>query len=400
MLDPSSGSRSLRPARCRSLWHSPQSTYDDQVLARKRQFARNEIAALADPFRGVATSSGVASGLFSIRPTGVSTEGIREAAESFLSTLAPEQFIRTVFAVDAPEWRRWSNVDNGLYIRQGVSLEEMSAVQHDAVFDLLRVSLSAKGLRLSQDIMKTDQTLRELNNDILRYGEDKYFFTVMGLPSRDEPWGWQLDGHHLIINYFVLGDQVVMTPVFLGGEPVIAESGMYAGNAVLQEEQDQGLAMLRALNDDQRAKAVLDPDKTNNNIRGEANQDNLTLDYSGISAAEFTDAQKRQLLALIQLFVGNMREGHARVRMDEVARHLDGTLFAWTGGMSDDAVFYYRIHSPVILIEFDHQRPIGTRHLRATDVPTRQHIHVIVRTPNGNDYGKDLLRQHLRAHPH
>jgi hypothetical protein len=26
--------------------------------------------------------------------------------------------------------------------------------------------------------------------------------------------------------------------------------------------------------------------------------------------------------------------------------------------------------------------------------------HVIVRTPNGNDYGTDLLRQHLRLHPH
>jgi hypothetical protein len=25
---------------------------------------------------------------------------------------------------------------------------------------------------------------------------------------------------------------------------------------------------------------------------------------------------------------------------------------------------------------------------------TREHIHVVVRTPNGNDYGKDLLRQH------
>ncbi|NRP74564.1 hypothetical protein ILFOPFJJ_05486 [Ensifer psoraleae] len=26
--------------------------------------------------------------------------------------------------------------------------------------------------------------------------------------------------------------------------------------------------------------------------------------------------------------------------------------------------------------------------------PTRGHIHTVVRTPNGNDYGKDLLRQH------
>jgi hypothetical protein len=33
----------------------------------------------------------------------------------------------------------------------------------------------------------------------------------MGRPSASEPWGWQLDGHHAIISYFVLGDQVVMT---------------------------------------------------------------------------------------------------------------------------------------------------------------------------------------------
>ena len=185
----------------------PQSTYDDALLAVKRQFARNEIASLADPFTGVATSSGVAPGLFPIRSSGVSTEPIRRAAASFLTTLTPEQQIRTVFAVDAPEWRRWSNVDNGIYVRQGVSLEEMTEDQHDAAFDLLRVSLSARGLRLSQDIMKTDQTLRELNNDILRHGEKKYFFTVMGIPSSEEPRGWQLDGHHLVLNYFAPGVQ-------------------------------------------------------------------------------------------------------------------------------------------------------------------------------------------------
>ncbi len=57
---------------------------------------------------------------------------------------------------------------------------------------------------------------------------------------------------------------------------------------------------------------------------------------------------------------------------------------------------YYRIHSPVILIEFDHQGPI-TMQLPDVDVsiPIRNHIHTMLRTPNGNDYGKDLLRQHL-----
>src|SRR5262249_16919050 len=32
--------------------------------------------------------------------------------------------------------------------------------------------------------------------------------------------------------------------------------------------------------------------------------------------------------------------------------------------------------------------------------PTRDHIHTVVRTPNGNDYGKDLLRQHYARHDH
>ena len=52
----------------------------------------------------------------------------------------------------------------------------------------------------------------------------------MGTPSATEPWGWQFDGHHAIINYFVLGDQVVMTPFFAGSEPVIATAGKYQGH--------------------------------------------------------------------------------------------------------------------------------------------------------------------------
>ena len=86
--------------------------------------------------------------------------------------------------------------------------------------------------------------------------------------------------------------------------------------------------------------------------------------------------------------------------MDSIAAHLERTTFAWIGQVEADAVFYYRIHSPVILIEFDHQNPVGTRSLHPARQPTRDHIHTIIRTPNGNDYGRDLLRQHLEAHPH
>jgi len=139
--------------------------------------------------------------------------------------------------------------------------------------------------------------------------------------------------------------------------------------------------------------------KDGNNIQAQAGQDNLILDYVGIAGVNFSYEQKLALINLISLFINNIREEHAQVRIDEIIEHLDETYFSWIGDTEEDSVFYYRIHSPVILIEFDHQNPVGNNTVPA-GIPTRQHIHTIVRTPNGNDYGKDLLRQHLSSHPH
>ena len=317
-----------------------QASVIDSTLAAKKAFGDRQLAALAVPFTGVRTAGGVTPGLFPVKATGVSTEPVRLAAGAFLASLTSVQSIRTVFAVDDAEWRRWSNVDNGIYVRQGVSLKEMTGAQRQAAMALMRASLSAKGLVLTDAIRKTDQVLREINDDAVRYDEELYFFTLMGTPSPTEPWGWQVDGHHLVINYFVLGDQVVMTPVFMGGEPVVATTGKYAGNAVLQTEQDQGLAFMRALSQAQRAAATLRRDKPANDIQTEADKDNLVLEYEGLQAAALPAPLKAQLRALVGLYVGNLRDDHARVRMDEVMAHLDDTWFAWAGGTSDADVFY------------------------------------------------------------
>jgi len=362
-------------------------------------FGQLEARALAEPFKGVTTDGTVIPGLYSIRSTGVSTEPVARAADALIAALTPGQRGRTLFPVDDDEWRKWANVHR--YPRQGVSFDEMSAAQKAAARGLLAASLSAKGLELSEDIMHLNETLAELNGDNFEeYGEGKYHLTVMGTPSTREPWGWQLDGHHLIINYFVLGDQVVMTPSFWGSEPAVATSGKYAGTSIMEDEQRAGLAMVRALTAQQRERAILEPKKTGNNIRAQLFSDNVVLDYAGVPVSSFTASQKRQLLDLIGLYVGNLREGHARVHLADVEARLDDTYFAWVGETSDDSVFYYRIQSPVVLIEFDHQTPVGLTHLYPRGVPYREHIHAVVRTPNGNDYGKDLLRQHYEQHPH
>lgn len=355
---------------------------------------------LAEPFRGVTTNGTPQPGLFAIRSSGVSTEPVHRAADAWLKSLSAAQRDKTSFPIDDDEWRKWMN--QHFYIRQGVSFLEMSEPQREAAVGLLRASLSAKGLKLTRDIMRLNHTLGELNNnDFEQYGEWLYWITIMGKPSATEPWGWQLDGHHIIINYFVLGDQVVMTPVFAGSEPVVARSGKFDGTVVLQEEQNAGRAFFLSLTAEQRGKAVIRVSKTGNDNVGEAFKDNVVLDYAGLRGSELQPGQKKQLLALMHEYVRNMDDGHAKVKMAEVASQIDETRFAWIGGAEPDSVFYYRIQSPVILIEFDHQQPANLRHLAANPkLPNREHIHTVVRTPNGNDYGKDLLRQHYQQHPH
>ena len=386
-----------------TLLSSPASTQQpaqDRNERFKRMSADAEARGLAEPFKGVTTNGQVAAGVFAIHSSGVSTAPVQKAANAFLSALTVDQRTKAMFSVDDPEWRKWMN--QHFYVRQGVSFKDMNDAQREAAFGLMRASLSAKGLKLTRDIMRLNYTLGELNgNDFEQYGEWLYNITVMGTPAAKEPWGWQLDGHHAIVNYFVLGDQVVMTPFFAGSEPVTATSGKFKGTTILQEEQNNGLAMIKALTDEIRKKAILQVSKTGNNNLTEAFKDNVVLDYAGVRATELSKQERKQLLDLIALYVENMDDGHARVKMDEVRRHIDNTWFAWIGGTEQTSVFYYRIHSPVILIEFDHQLPANLRPAGSGPrVPNREHIHTVVRTPNGNDYGKDLLRQHYQQHKH
>ena len=294
---------------------------------------------LAEEFVGITTDGTVVPNLFRIEQTGISTAGVVAAADAFLATLSEAQADVSRFPVDHVEWRRWAN--QHIYHREGVSFEEMTSEQRAAAFALLGTSLSAKGLALSRDIMRLNETLAELNNDNhVDYGEWKFHLTVMGEPSADQPWGWQLDGHHLNLNYFVLGDQVVLSPAFWGSEPVVAHAGKYRGTRIMATEQEAGLAMVRNLTPAQAAQAILETAKPGNNILAQAFADNLALDYAGVRVDTFSAEQKAQLLGLIELYIGNLRDGHAEVRMAQIETHLADTTFAWIGETDDDAVFY------------------------------------------------------------
>ena len=358
-----------------------------------------EAAEFGRPFVGVTTDGIPVEHLFPIKKTGVNIKPIKMAVNTFLNAITKEQREKCSFAIESNEWRKWHNVD--FYKRTGIGFEELNAKQKDLAFDILKASLSPKGVQKSTDIMKMEEHLAFLTNDYKRYGGDKYWLVFMGTPSDTEPWGWQLDGHHLIINYYLQGDQVVMTPTFMGSEPTYIDSGKNKGVRTFKAEEERGLAFYASLTQEQKDKATIWHHKDQNFNQSEAYRDNAIIATTGIAAKELSADQKNALLYLIEEYVGNMKEGQANVKMEEVRDHLDETNFTWVQGKDITSPFYYRIHSPVILIEFDHQTPVAIwDRTKPRPGPVKSHIHTVVRTPNGNDYGKDLLKEHLKKHKH
>ena len=383
----------------------------EPALEQRREFSvpyTNRVQdAAATPFVGVTTDGNPIQGLYPITGEGESNSELVRAANEFLAVLTAEQRAKVMFSVDDSEWRQWANTRP--LIRNGIGFDEMAEGQRDRAFDLIRAALSAKGLKTSHDIMRLNETLAELNGARELLSEWFYWITVMGEPSETEPWGWQIDGHHLIVNYFVLGNQVVMSPVFMGAEPVFAEGGAYKGTTVLVAEREKGYALYASLTEQQKETARVAGDelpepfgRNFGRTSTELMQDNAVIPYRGIRTDALFTEQRAMLVDIIEVFIANNREGHARVRMQEIMAHIDETYFAWNEwdvALGSEDVFFFRIQSPVIIIEFDHQGTIGIPGEPA-DMPIRQHIHTIVRTPNGNDYGKDLLRQHYEQHPH
>jgi hypothetical protein len=343
---------------------------------------------LNEPFKGITAAGEIEHGLFPLQDAGASAQPLLDAVNQFLTSLDPAQRAAVQFDVNGEVWRTWSNIHRNL-MRHGLCLAELSERQRELAYRVLNVGLGARAYETARNSMKLNEHLAELTNLPEEFGELYYWISIFGEPSADRPWGWQFDGHHCNINCFVLGGQMVLSPMLLGSEPILAESGIYKGTTVLREEEAAGWAFMNALTPEQRAKALIGMDLP---FDGYASgfKDNIVVSYLGLPVAAMTPAQRDQLIELIALYADRLPGEYARLRLAEVREHLDQTVFAWIGEFDPVSPFYYRIYSPVIFIEFYHQPGVA---LPDTGY-NRRHAHALVRTPNGNDYGRELLRQY------
>lgn len=362
---------------------------------------------LAAPFSGITADGTVIPGVLIGTAGTVDAVDLRDAAVAFLDSLDAETRRAATFELDAEEWRTWFNVHQYVF-RHGVMLGNLSPTQRELALVLVSRTLSPRGYDQARDIMRLNALLGEMTSSPTEYGEWHYFLSFFGTPSPHEPWGWQLDGHHLNINCVVVGDDLVLTPTFMGSEPCSVSTGPLAGVEVFAAEMAGGLELINALSVAQQDQALLYPSILpgtlpphldhwiDGRMQAGAFRDNAVLPYQGVRGDDLDDAQRAVLMRTIDGHLGWARADHAAARSRQVEECLDNTWFSWLGGVDGDAPFYYRIHSPVVLIELD-QHP-GM----VLDIPnpSRHHVHTIIRTPNGGDYGADALAQHYARHEH
>ncbi len=343
--------------------------------------------ALKHEFKGLTADGEAEPNLFPLRAIGASTRPLLAAVNDFSASLDAKQRAAVSFPVDSEVWRHWSNIHRNV-MRHGLCFAELSDRQLELAYGIMRVALGTRAYETAHNVMRLNEHLAELTGLPVEFGEFFYWISIFGTPSSDAPWGFQIDGHHCNINCFVLGDQMVLTPMLLGSEPVTAESGKYKGSTVLRVEEAQGWAFMNSLTPEQRTKATIGYDLP---FDGYASgfKDNVVIPYDGLRVADMTPAQRILLADLIKLYTDRLPAAHAKARFDEVNQHLGETIFAWIGQFDPVAPFYYRIYNPVIFVEFYHQPGVALPNTGYN----RRHAHALVRTPNGNDYGRVLLRQ-------
>ncbi|MEZ0165154.1 DUF3500 domain-containing protein [Kineococcus sp. LSe6-4] len=332
---------------------------------------------------------------------------VTDAGAALLDGLTADQRDRVTHPVDSEQWQTWLNTHPNI-LRHGLLLEELTDQQRHLVTGLMRASLSERGYQQARDIMRINGHLVELSGRAEEFGEWPYFVSVFGTPGLDRPWGWQLDGHHLVLNVVVVNQHVVTTPAFMGSEPCAITSGPLAGTRVLRPEHDAGLRFMRSLDAHQRPTATTRPSirtadlppellhPVNGRVLSGPFRDNVVIPHEGVRGADLTPTQRSLLLSAISTYLEWSPDTTAAVRRALASELLDETSFSWMGEVADRGPFYYRILGPSVLIEFDHHA--GT--VFDNPDPTPNHIHTMVRTPLGGDYGVDLIRQHHERWDH
>lgn len=176
------------------------------------------------------------------------------------------------------------------------------------------------------------------------------------------------------------------------------DSGPYKGTQILQREEKLGLQLMQSLPAEKQTLAQVYKNLEDDAMpKGRWNhddqrhlcgayRDNRVVPYEGVLVSEMTQSQQDLVAEILDEYLLYLLSTARKIRLEQLKEWFHETYFCWIGGFGDHDAFYYRVQSPVILVEFDHHSGV----FLTNKEPAKFHIHTLLRTPNGGDYGMAL----------
>ena len=316
----------------------------------------------------------------------VVAEEMALAANNFLAALTSEQAAKASYPLNDHERFNWHFIPRE---RKGLPLKEMTPEQKHLAHALLSTALSHRGYLKASTIMSLEQVLRDLEQGKGPTRDPElYFATIFSRPDAKATWGWRVEGHHLSLNFMLVGGkEISVTPSFLGSNPGEVREGPRKSLRVLGAEEDLARQLVKSLNDEQRNVAIYTNTAPREIITGN-DRKAKTLTPMGISAARLNQAQTELLRQLIEEYVRRYRPELADQDLKRIEQAGAKDLyFAWAGSVEPKAGHYYRVQGPTFLMEYDNTQN------------NANHIHAVWRDFE-HDFGDDLLREHYERVPH
>ena len=354
-----------------------------------------------------------------------------EAAANFLAGLSTDQRSKTVLPFEDQQERiNWHYTPTP---RSGLPFTEMDRTQQRLAQRLIATGLSRAGYVTTSTIMGLETTLdaiEEWSAELWWRDSRLYHLTIFGSPDSQEPWGWRFEGHHISLNYTLVGGRIIApTPTFFGSNPAEAPLGVASWLRPLGSLEDLARELVLALDQPQQQTAIVtdlappdivslnrpavidgmlpaktpgldDPasvagqygtlDRFMKALGTEAahlEAVRYTTQPKGLAAAAMTGDQQEILLALIGAYLHCMPEELAEIELTKIKQQgIDQIHFVWAGSLERRQPHYYRLQGSRFLAEYDNIQNDAN------------HIHSVWRDPT-NDFGADVLAQHY-AHSH
>jgi hypothetical protein len=312
-------------------------------------------------------------------------DSIAAAADAFLKSLGAEHRDRTHFSFDDDRRLDWHFVPKQ---REGVPYKELSPDQRRLADALVFSGLGAKGFEKFDTVRSLEPILRELEQGRGPARDPElYYVAVFGTPRDSAPWGWSVEGHHISLNFTLVGpDRIASTPVFLGANPAEVRHGPRKGLRALAAEEDAARAVVLSLDAAQRERAVVSAVAPREILSWNSRKAD-PIQPAGLRAGALSGRQRELLMSVLAEYAGTMAPNIAAARMNALrAAGVDEIHFAWAGPIERGQPHYYRIQGPSFLVEYDNTQNGAN------------HIHSVWRDFAG-DFGLDLLATHYeRSH--